>query len=115
MVKISVMVFDGPYAHERPYTALRFALSAKMEGHDVTIILIQDGIYNAKKGQDPNDYPNHLEYIANCISEGAKVIVCGVCCKARGVKQEVLAEGANIVGMHDIVEAVVGSDKHITF
>ena len=115
MVKLSIMILDGPYAHEKPFTALRFALTSKLEGHEAVIILIQDGIYNAKKEQNPNDYPNHLEYLQNCISEGVKVIVCGVCCKSRGLNQEDLLNGAELVGMHEIVQAVASSDKHISF
>jgi tRNA 2-thiouridine synthesizing protein D len=115
MVKISVMIFDAPYGHEKPYTALRFALTALLEGHEITIVLIQDGIYVGKIEQNPNEYPNHLEYVENIISEGGRIIVCGVCCKSRGIKQEELLNGAKIVGMHEIVQAVTESDKHISF
>ncbi|MHA1405307.1 MAG: DsrE/DsrF/TusD sulfur relay family protein [Candidatus Helarchaeota archaeon] len=113
--KMSVMIFDGPYGHEKPYTALRFALTALIDGHDVTVILIQDGIFTGKKAQNPAEYPNHLEYLENAISEGLNVIVCGVCCNARGLSQEDLVKGAKIVGMHEIVEAVSNSDVHVTF
>lgn len=109
------MILDGPYGHEKPFTALRFALTALVDGHDVTVILIQDGVFIGKKGQNPADYPNHLEYLENAISEGLKVIVCGVCCNARGIKQEDLVNGPKIVGMHEIVEAVTRSDTHISF
>jgi len=115
MAKISIMIFSAPYGQESPFTALRFALTSILDGHEVIIILIQDGIYLGKKEQNPNEYPNHLQYLENCISEGAKVIVCGVCCKSRGVKQEDLAEGATLIGMHEIIQAVAESDKHISF
>ncbi|HUY00932.1 MAG TPA: DsrE family protein, partial [Candidatus Deferrimicrobium sp.] len=63
----------------------------------------------------PAEYPNHLEYLTNAIEEGLKVIVCGVCCQARGIKQENLVEGVNIVGMHEIVQACAESDRTISF
>ena len=109
------MILESPYGRERPFTALRFALTALVDGHEVTVILIQDGVYVGKKAQNPADYPNHLEYLENAISEGLKVIVCGVCCNARGIKQEDLTEGCKIVGMHEIVEAVTKSENTITF
>lgn len=115
MINISVMIFDGPYGQEKSYTALRFCLTALLEEKKVTVILIQDAIFIAKKEQNPNEYPNHLEYLENIISEGGNVIICGVCCKSRGIKQEDLANGTKIVGMHEIVEAVAESDKHISF
>ncbi|MHA1651300.1 MAG: DsrE/DsrF/TusD sulfur relay family protein [Candidatus Helarchaeota archaeon] len=109
MTKFSIMIFEGPYGREKTYTALRFALTALIDGHDVTVILIQDGIFTALKNQNPSEYPNHLEYLENAIEEGLKVIACGVCCQARGIKQEDLTKGVTIVGMHEIVEACTDS------
>ena len=115
MVKITVMIFESPYGREKSYTALRFALTALTDGHDITVILIQDGIFTGKKDQKPADYPNLAEYLQNAISEGLKVIACGVCCNARGVKQDELLKGITIVGMHEIVKAIADSDKTLTF
>ena len=115
MVKLSVMIFDSPYGQEKPYTALRFALTGLIDGHDVTVILFQDAVFCAKKGQKPSEYPNILEYMENAIEEGVKVIACGVCCNARGVSKDDLVDGVIIVGMHEIVEAVANSDKEISF
>ena len=115
MTKMAVIIFESPYGHEKPYTALRFALTALIDGHEITVILLQDGIFVANKGQAPAEYPNHLEYLTNAIEEGLKVIVCGVCCQARGIKQENLVEGVNIVGMHEIVQACAESDRTISF
>ncbi|NVM29344.1 MAG: DsrE family protein [Candidatus Helarchaeota archaeon] len=115
MAKLTVMILESPYGRERPYTALRFALTALIDGHDVTVILIQDGVFVGKKEQKPAEYPNQLEYLENAIEEGLKVIVCGVCCGARGIKQEDLADGCQIVGMHEIVQACAESDNTLTF
>jgi len=115
LAKLSVMVFETPYGREKAYTALRFALTALNDGHEVTMILIQDGVFVAKKNQDPAEYPNTLEYLKTSIEEGLKVIVCGVCCQARGVVKEDLIDEVEIVGMHEIVNACVNSDNTITF
>jgi tRNA 2-thiouridine synthesizing protein D len=115
MTKLVVMIFESPYGREKTYTALRFALTALTDGHEVTVILIQDGIFTGKKDQKPSDYPNHAEYLQNAIDEGLKVIACGVCCDARGVKQDNLISGIVIVGMHEIVKAVAESEKTVSF
>ena len=115
MTKLTVIIFESPYGSEKPYTALRFALTALIEDHEVTVILLQDGIFVGKKEQKPAEYPNHLEYLENAIEEGLKVIVCGVCCDARGIKQEELADGCQIVGMHEIVQACAATDNVISF
>jgi tRNA 2-thiouridine synthesizing protein D len=115
MAKLSVIIFETPYGREKAYTALRFALTALIDGHDVTLILLQDGIFTGTKNQNPAEYPNHLEYLENAVEEGLKVIVCGVCCQARGVTQEDLTKGLTIVGMHEIVQACAESDNTISF
>lgn len=115
MVQFTVMIFESPYGREKPYTALRFSLTALTDGHQVTVILIQDGVFAGKSGQNPSDYPNLDEYLRNAIEEGLKVIACGVCCNARGVKQDDLIKGITIVGMHEIVQVVAESDKTLTF
>ena len=115
MTKLCVMIFESPYGREKPYTALRYALTALVDGHEVTVVLLQDGIFVGKKGQDPAEYPNHLEYLENAISEGLKVIVCGVCCNARGLKQEDLVDGCKIVGMHEIVDASANANVSVSF
>ncbi len=115
MTVITVMIFESSYGREKAYTALRFALTALTDGHQVTVVLIQDGIFVGKKDQKPSDYPNLAEYLRNAIDEGLKVIACGVCCNARGVKQDDFIDGITIVGMHEIVQAVTESDKTLTF
>ena len=115
MTKLSVMFFESPYGREKPYTAARFALTALIDGYEVTAILFQDAVFCGLKNQKPAEYPNIGEYLENAISEGVKVIACGVCANARGIKQEDMLEGITIVGMHEIVEAVADSDKEISF
>jgi len=115
MVKFAVMIFESPYGREKSYTALRFALTALNDGHEVTVILIQDGVFNGLKKQEPAEYPNIQEYLEMAIDEGLNIIVCGVCCQARGIKQEDLLNNIKIVGMHEIVEACANADKVINF
>ncbi len=114
MTRFSIMIFEGPYGREKAYTALRFALTALLDGHDVNVILIQDGVFLGKTEQNPADYPNHLEYLENALEEGLKVIACGVCCNARGLKAQDLIKGITIVGMHEIVEACANTNT-LTF
>ncbi|MBD3227881.1 MAG: hypothetical protein GF329_06805 [Candidatus Lokiarchaeota archaeon] len=115
MTKLTVMIFEAPYGREKAYTALRFALTALTDGHEVTVILIQDGVYLAKNKQDPAEYPNTYEYLQMAIEEGLKIIVCGVCCQARGINKDELMDEAVIVGMHEIVDACGKSENTISF
>ena len=115
MPKFTIMIFEAPYGREKPYTALRFALTALIDGYKVTVVLIQEGIFVAKKSQDPTEYPDILKYLQMAMDEGLKVIVCGVCCQARGIKQEDLIDNVVLVGMHEIVDACAQSDRNVSF
>ena len=114
-MKFTVIITTAPYSHERSYSALRFALTSLLEGIDVNIFLIEDGVYLAKRSQNPSDFPNYMEYLKNCIEAGAIVKACGPCCRARGLREEDLIEGVILGTMHDLVSFVKESDKVITF
>ncbi|MBW9222374.1 DsrE/DsrF/TusD sulfur relay family protein [Methanothermococcus sp. SCGC AD-155-C09] len=114
-MKFTVIITTPPYGHERAYSALRFALTSLLEGIDINIFLIEDGVYLAKNSQNPSQAPNYLEYLKNCIESGAIVKVCGPCCKARGLSEEDLLEGVILSTMHDLVDFVKESDKVISF
>jgi tRNA 2-thiouridine synthesizing protein D len=112
---ITVIISQAPYGRERAYTALRFALTALVEGEDVKIFLIEDGVYLAKRDQDPDEVPNHLELLKQCIEQGAEVKACGPCSKARGLSEDDFIDGVEIATMHDLVSWVRESDNVIFF
>ena len=91
----TIAIGSGQYTQERPYTLLRFAYTALLEGHKVNIFLVEDGIWVGKKDQDPKTYDNVGKWLADVIEEGAKVLVCGVCMKARGMLEEELLLGCS--------------------
>jgi len=110
---ITVVISSGPYTHERSYTALRLALTALVEGFKVNIFLVEDGIFVAHRGQNPKEYANAQEWLQRTLDAGAKLRVCGVCCAGRGVTQEELIDGAEIVTMEGLVEWIGESDQTI--
>ena len=123
MASMIVMTGEPPYGKERVYSALRFALAARFEGHDVNVFLLEDAVFAAKSGQNPVDIqgllgarmPNCGELLAEVIKSGAKVKCCGVCCNERGSKQEELIEGVEIGSMYDLVKWVAETDKNVMF
>ncbi|AAM01225.1 DsrE/DsrF/TusD sulfur relay family protein [Methanopyrus kandleri] len=112
---ITVVISEAPYGQERAYTALRFALTALVEGEEVKIFLIEDGVFLGKKGQNPDEVPNYLELLEQCIEQGAEVKACGPCSKARGLSEEDFIEGVELATMHDLVNWVKESDNVIFF
>jgi tRNA 2-thiouridine synthesizing protein D len=107
----TIAIGSGQYTNERPYTMLRFAYTAILQGHKVNIFLVEDGIWVGHKNQDPTTYDNVGKWLSDVIEEGAKVLVCGVCMKARGMSEEELIEGCQKTTMNGFLEMCEEADK----
>ncbi|MFX1390744.1 MAG: DsrE/DsrF/TusD sulfur relay family protein [Promethearchaeota archaeon] len=110
----TIIIGDGGYTKERPYTMLRFAYTALLDDHKVNIFLVEDGIFVGKKNQDPTTYDNIGNWMKDVISEGANVKACGVCMKARGMTEEELMEGIKKTTMNGLVEMCQEADNILT-
>jgi tRNA 2-thiouridine synthesizing protein D len=115
MTVFTVVVMEAPYGRERAYTALRFALAAALEGHKVRTFLIQDGVFVAKKGQSPEQFPNLAGLLEDALREGVEVKMCTPCCKARALTDAEVVKGVAMATMSDLVEWCTQSDKVLTF
>jgi len=107
----TIVIGDGAYTSERPYTMLRFAYTALLEEHKVNIFLVEDGIFVGKKNQDPTTYDNVAKWMTDVISEGAIVKACGVCMKARGLSEDELLDGIKKTTMNGFVEMCEEADN----
>ncbi len=90
------------------WNAMRFGLTALLDGHEVKVFLMGaaveiEGISHPKF--------NPSEIIKSFQEEGGTFMVCGACQDSRGQKSELCP--ANI--MNDAVNLVVESDKLVTF
>ena len=120
---ITVVIGEPPYGKERVYSALRFALAARFEGHSVNLFLLEDAVFAAKKGQKPVEVqglldgkmPNCGDLMREVIQQGANVKACGVCVSERGLTQEEMLEGVQVASMRDLVQWVAEADKALSF
>jgi tRNA 2-thiouridine synthesizing protein D len=116
MVTFTVIINEAPIAKERAFTGLRFATTCMIEGHKVNLFLIENGVYLAKKGQNPSsDAPKLLEYLEELIKENVEVKACIVCCQARGLSENDLIPGVKIASINELVDWAATSDKTIVF
>ena len=109
----TIVIADGPYSKERPYTMLRFAYTALLEGHKINIFLVEDGIFVGKKNQDPATYDNVGKWVKDVISEGANVKACGVYMKARGLTEDEFIDGIEKTTMNGLIEMCIDADNVI--
>ena len=107
----TIVIGDGAYTSERPYTMLRFAFTSLLEGHKINIFLVEDGVFVGKKNQNPSSYDNLEKWLMDIIEEGGVVKACGVCTKARGVATEELITGIEITTMNGFVNMCVEADN----
>lgn len=115
-MKFAIILGSGPYTSERPYTALRFAYTALLDGNDVKMFMFEDAIFACKKNQNPANTYNIEEWIGKCMEEpNFEIAACGVCMKARGVASDELIVNVKTGTMELLLEYVKEADKELFF
>ncbi len=92
---------------ETAWNAVRFALTAVLDGHEVKLFLMGPGV---EVEDITHEQFNAAAVLKDYLDAGGKVLVCGSCLDARSRSTEL---GRNI--MNDLVEMVVESDRVVTF
>jgi uncharacterized protein involved in oxidation of intracellular sulfur len=68
------IVNDSPYGIERPYNALRLAMNiSKRGGGNVSVFLVGDGVFCAKKGQKTPDGFYNIERMIQSLVRKCRV------------------------------------------
>jgi uncharacterized protein involved in oxidation of intracellular sulfur len=74
MEKYLFIINNGPYGDERPYNALRLAMSlVKREDTQVKIFLTADGVACARKNQKTPDGYYNIERMVKSLASKGKV------------------------------------------
>ena len=88
---------DNP---NRATRAVFFAMVAHKEGKKVTLFLLDDGVFIAKKGiaehikaATGDSCDDHLSYLQ---AHGVPILACTPCAKARHIEEQDLIEGARL-------------------
>ncbi|ABS27454.1 DsrE/DsrF/TusD sulfur relay family protein [Anaeromyxobacter sp. Fw109-5] len=116
-MKFLIILNDPPYGTERSYNGLRLAgnLVTKHEQAEVDVFLMGDAVSCAKSGQTtPNGYYN-LERMLKPVLRRGRVLLCGSCMEARGLKEAEMAEGARRSTLDELAQLTVAADKVIVF
>ena len=94
---------------EKAWNALRFAITAKKQGHETKVFLM--GEAGECKGLTHEKY-NVDEQLNNFVNAGGEILACGTCLKSRQLDS---TEACPISTMIDCVNMVVWADKTVTF
>lgn len=117
-MKILIIINDAPYGSEKAYNALRIAnqINKDYSENEVVIFLMADGVNCAIPNQNtPNGFYNIERMLKLSLNKGTKLLLCGSCADARGLKNIPLIEEAQMSSMAELTKMIVESDKVLTF
>ena len=126
-MKTLLIINDPPYGTERSYNGLRMAhaLFKNDPEADVTVFLMADAVLCAKAGQKtPDGYYNiermlgryNIErMLGRVLSASGRVLMCGTCMDARGLRAEDMVEGAARSTMDELAQATLTADRVLVF
>lgn len=112
-----IILNDPPYGTERSYNGLRMAKSLIKNDPDLelTVFLMADAVNCARHGQQtPTGFYN-IELMLNSVVRQQRVLLCGTCMDARGLKKDDIVEGAIRSDMDTLANATIDADKVLVF
>ncbi len=87
----------------------------KHEQAQVDVFLMGDAVACAKTGQTtPNGYYN-LERMLKPVFRRGRVLLCGSCMDARGLKETEIVEGAERSTLEELTQLTVAADEVLVF
>lgn len=117
-MKHLILLNDPPYGTERSFNGLRMAhaLAKNDPQAQITVFLMADAVLCAKDGQKtPEGYYNLERMLRRVLTAKGRVLACGTCMDARGLKDEDLTEGAIRSTMDELAQATLAADKVLVF
>jgi len=117
MKKVVVILNNGP-SSPRSWNGLRVANGMMEVGMEVKIILLDDAVFCAKKGQKLPvglEEQNLASKLTELSKSGIAVWACGTCMQAKGLTHEELTDGVNGCCMTDICNLINDSDNTMVF
>lgn len=127
-MKYSIAVYSSPQQGQGAWSAYRFACAALADGHTILrIFFYHDGVYNGDNSSRPAQDENNLVTLWSEMARSTQVemLICISAAKRRGVFDDAearrhastasLAPGFSLAGLGQYSEALLVSDRLITF
>lgn len=109
---VCVVIRRSPYGREDAFAGLRMALSGLTHGLRFTVVMCDDGVWNAVRGQrsEAIGMPSNEEVISDILMFEGKIHVDEDSLKGHGLTPEDLVEGVEVVPCDGLAELVLGHD-----
>ncbi len=106
-MKLGIIIETKEY--EKAWNAMRFAVTAKKNGHGVKVFLMGESVEIENLTHDKFDVAAQVKAFHE---NGGEILACGTCLKSRSMGG---TEVCQINSMIDCVEMVEWADKTVTF
>jgi sulfur relay protein TusB/DsrH len=113
--KLTLILATPPFDKIGAFTGARIALTAVLDEVDVSVVLMEDGVYAALTGQETTQFIKTVQVLQDFLEAGGKLLVCGLCLKERGIPKENVIEGAEIIDIHKLVKTMTDGDQTVFF
>lgn len=118
VVKIGILVNEGPYQHQASDSAYLFCRAAIDKGHEILrVFFYHDGVNNASRLTEPPQDDRNIVTRWSKLAEEHKVdlVVCIAAALRRGIKDENLAPNFRISGLGQLVDTGIKADRLVVF
>ena len=114
---ILVMITKPPYGLEEAFAGLRMALAMGVNGMKTTVLMLEDGVYNAVGTQKPEAVrrPSNVEATKELYDFDIPVFVVKEDLEGRGIPESKLFEGLKTVPAGMVKDMVAEHDLVTTF
>lgn len=114
---IVVTITQPPFGHENAFAGLYVGSASLSKGLEVMVLLLGDGVYNARKGQvDPLKnilMPPTESQVQDIIDMGGRVIVEKEALSERGIEPSELLEGIEVLESNGMMDMIMENGEKI--
>ncbi len=114
---VLVMISKPPYGLEEAFAGLRMALAMGVNGMKTTVLMVEDGVYNAVGTQRPEavKMPSNIEATKELYDFDIPVFVVKEDLEGRGILESKLFEGLKTIPAEKVKDLVADHDLVTTF
>jgi len=114
---ILVLITRPPYGLEEAFAGLRLALAIAVNGMKTTVLMMEDGVFNAVAAQKPEavKMPSNVEATKDLYDFEVPVYVVKEDLQARGIPESSLFEGLKVIDLGRVKDLLAENDLITTF
>ena len=108
-----IIIRHPPYGREDAFAAIRLAIVGNNYGFPVSLVLCEDGVWNALRDQwaETIEMPSNEENLMAAMDVGTRVYVDDRSLEERGLTPDDLASGVQVMPCDEMAEFILSHDS----